>query len=126
MSQPAVILVEKRPVEAVLACAALSLRPEVLVLRAEDLAAAAGLLGGVPVALAILGKEALQAADGRKLQPFVSGGVEMVGLGVHLEAVREKALASGVKEVHERPREWRAYRSLISSLVDKALATREG
>jgi hypothetical protein len=126
MSQPAVILVEKRPVEAVLACTALALRREVLVLRAEDLPSAATMLSTVPVALAILGKEALAAADGPKLRPFVRSGVPLVGLGVHLQAVRDKALAVGVKEVHERPRDWRAYRSLVSSLVDAALATRAG
>src|SRR3970040_807946 len=115
MSQPAVILVETSVVEAVLACAALALRPEVMVLQAEDLREASDLLGGAPVALAILGKEALGAADGRTLRRFVSGGVRVVGLGVNLpESVRRQALAAGVREVHERPREWHAYRSLVN------------
>ncbi|MGQ0543743.1 MAG: hypothetical protein ACT4P3_00205 [Betaproteobacteria bacterium] len=125
MAQPAVILVESSPVEAILAQAALALRPEVTVLQAEDLRSASDLLGGAPVALAILGKEALRAADGRSLQAFVSGGVPVVGLGVNLaDAVRRQALAAGVREVHERPREWRAYRSLIGAIVDAALPTR--
>lgn len=127
MSQPAVILVETSVVEAVLACAALALRPEVMVLQAEDLREASDLLGGAPVALAILGKEALGAADGRTLQAFVSGGVPVVGLGVNLpESVRRQALAAGVREVHERPREWHAYRSLVSGLLDSLLPTRTG
>ncbi|MBI4123594.1 MAG: hypothetical protein HY467_01715 [Betaproteobacteria bacterium] len=127
MSQPAVILVETSVVEAVLACAALALRPEVMVLQAEDLREASDLLGGAPVALAILGKEALGAADGRTLQAFVSGGVPVVGLGVNLpESVRRQALAAGVSEVHERPREWHAYRSLVSGLLDSLLPTRTG
>src|SRR5687768_11264701 len=125
MSQPAVILVETSPVEAILACAALALRPEVTVLKAQDLREASDLLGGAPVALAILGKHALGSADGRSLQAFVSGGVPVVGLGVNLpESLREQALAAGVREVHERPREWRAYRSLISGLLDGALPIR--
>jgi len=125
MAQPAVILVEASPVEAILACAALALRPEVMVLQAHDLREASDLLGGAPVALAILGKDALGATDGRALQPFVSGGVPVVGIGVNLpEAVRRQALAAGVREVHERPHEWRAYRSLISGILDEALPGR--
>jgi hypothetical protein len=125
MSQPAVILVETSPVEAILACAALALRPEVMVLQAEDLREASDLLSGAPVALAILGKQALGSADGRSLQAFVSGGVPVVGVGVNVpESMRKRALTAGVREVHERPREWRAYRSLISGLLDEALPTR--
>ena len=122
MSQPAVILVETSPVETVLACAALALRPEVMVLHAEDLREASDLLGGAPVALAILGKQALGAADGRTLQAFVSGGVPLVGLGVNLpESLHKQALAAGVQQVHERPREWRAYCSLIADILDRVL-----
>jgi len=125
MSQPAVILVESSLVEATLARAALALRPEVTVLKADDLREASDLLSGTAVALAILGKQALGAADGRSLQAFVSGGVPVVGVGVDLpESLRAQALAAGVREVHERPREWRAYRSLISGLLDGALPTR--
>jgi hypothetical protein len=127
MDQPAVILVESAFVEATLARAALALRPDVLVLQVEDLPSATTLLGRGPVALAILGKAALGSADGASLKPFLGGGVPVVGLGVELaEPLRRKALEAGVREVHERPREWRAYRSLISGLVDIALATRTG
>jgi hypothetical protein len=126
MPQPAVILVETSPMEAILACAALALRPEVMVLHAEDLREASDLLGGAPVALAILGKQALGAADGRTLQAFVSGGVPLVGLGVNLpESLHKQALAAGVQQVHERPREWRAYRSLIADILDRALPLAE-
>ena len=49
----------------------------------------------------------------------------MIASGVDLpESMRKQALAAGVREVHERPREWRAYRSLISGLLDSALPTR--
>jgi hypothetical protein len=127
MGQPAVLLVESAFVEATLARAALALRSEVLVLQAEDLRAATGLLERAPIALAILGKAALDRADGSTLGAFARGGVPVVGVGVELtEPLRKKALDAGVREVHERPREWRAYRSLISALVDIALATRAG
>ena len=125
MSQPAVILVETSPVETILACAARALRPEVMVLHAEDLREACDLLSGAPVALAILGKQARGSVDGRALPAFVSGGVPGVGVGVNLpESLRKQALAAGVRQVHERPREWRAYRSLISGLLEQALPTR--
>jgi hypothetical protein len=127
MAQTAVILVESSPVEAILACAALALRPGVLVLQAEDLREAGDMLGDAPVTLAILGKQALGSADGRSLQAFVSGGVPVVGVGVNVpDAVRRQALAVGVREVHERPREWQAYRSLIADLLDEVLPTRTG
>ena len=127
MSQPAVILVETLPVETILACAALALRPDVMVLHAEDLREASDLLGGAPVALAILGKQALGAVDGPTLQAFVSGGVPVVGLGANLpESLREQALAAGGRQGHERPREWRAYRSLVTGILDEALPTRTG
>src|SRR5687767_15980497 len=96
MSQPAVTLVETSPVEAILACAALALRPEVMVLQAQDLREASDLLGSAPVALAILGKQALGSADGRSLQAFVSGGVPVVGVGVNMpESMRKQALTAG-------------------------------
>ncbi len=127
MAQTAVILVESSPVEAILACAALALRPGVLVLQAEDLREAGDMLGDAPVALAILGKQALGSADGRSLRAFVSGGVPVVGVGVNMpDAVRRQALAAGVREVHERPRQWQAYRSLIAGLLDEVLPTRTG
>ena len=127
MGQPAVLLVESAFVEATLARAALALRRDVLVLQAEDLRSASGLLERAPVALAILGKAALDHADRSTISAFVRGGVPVVGLGVELaEPLRKKALQAGVREVHERPRDWRAYRSLISGLVDIALATRTG
>lgn len=123
---PAVLLVEKSPVEAILACAALALRPEVIVLQAEDLRSAADVLGKSPVALAILGKDALDASA-TTLRDFAKGGVPMVGLGVNLtDAMRRKALAAGVREVHERPREWRAYRALVAEILEGALPTRTG
>ncbi|HZM37386.1 MAG TPA: hypothetical protein VFC18_23205 [Burkholderiales bacterium] len=125
MAEYGVILVERRPVEAILASTALSHRREILVLRAEDLSSAAAMLDTLPVALGILGKEALDAADAPTLQAFSRAGVRLVGLGIHLaESLREKALAAGVQEVHERPREWRAYRSLVGELVDAAINLR--
>ncbi|HKX38719.1 MAG TPA: hypothetical protein VJN20_08705 [Burkholderiales bacterium] len=125
MTQFGVILVESRPVEAILASTALSHRRELLVLRAETLPLATRMLKDVPVALGILGKEALEAADGEKLEAFARERVPLVGLGIYLaEALRAHALAVGVQEVHERPREWRAYRSLVSELVDAAINLR--
>jgi hypothetical protein len=34
-------------------------------------------------------------------------------------AARERALAAGVREIHERPTNWRAYSELIESLVSR-------
>jgi hypothetical protein len=124
MSHPMVILVESAPVEAILARAALAQRPEVLVLQADDLRAAKKLLRDAPVALAIVGKTAMR--DGKELRALASG-VPVVGIGVEVPApLRKRALAAGVREVHERPREWRAYLSLVSGLIDAALPTRTG
>ena len=127
MPRPAVIIIESSPNEAVLACAAVALRPEVRVLKAGDLGSAAELLAQGPIALAILGSEAIGAADGALLQAFTRGGVPVVGICADIpEAVRERALAAGVRELYERPREWQAYCTLIAALLDRAPPTRTG
>lgn len=120
-----ILLIESDPAEAVLASAAVALRSDVEVLRAPNLRAAADMLGEAPVGLAILGRQAIGSADPTLLQAFVSGGVPVVGLGVALgEAERQRALAAGVREVHERPREWPAYRTLIARLLSEWLPSR--
>lgn len=120
-----ILLIESDPAEAVLASAAVALRSDVEVLRAPNLRAGADMLGEAPVGLAILGRQAIGSADPTLLQAFVSGGVPVIGLGVALgEAERQRALAAGVREVHERPREWPAYRTLIARLLSEWLPTR--
>ena len=120
-----ILLIESDPAEAVLASAAVALRSDVEVLRAPNRRAAADMLGEAPVGLAILGRQAIGSADPTLLQAFVSGGVPVVGLGVALgEAERQRALAAGVREVHERPREWPAYRTLIARLLSEWLPSR--
>ncbi len=120
-----ILLIESDPAEAVLASAAVALRSNVEVLRAPNLRAAADMLGEAPVGLAILGRQAIGSADPTLLQAFVSGGVPVVGLGAALgEAERQRALAAGVREVHERPREWPAYRTLIARLLSEWLPSR--
>lgn len=122
-----ILLIENDPTEAVLATAAVALRSDAEVVRVPDLPAAARLLGRSRVGLAILGRQAISAAEPGLLQGFVSGGVPVIGVGPALaDADREKALAAGVTQVHERPQQWPAYRVLVARLLAEWLPTRTG
>lgn len=122
-----ILLIESDPTEVVLATAAVALRSDAEVLRVPDLPAAARVLGKARVGLAILGRQAIGAAEPALLQAFVKSGVPVIGVGPDLEeAQRAKALAAGVSQVHERPRQWPAYRVLVARLLAEWLPTRTG
>lgn len=122
-----ILLIENDPTEVVLATAAVALRSDATVLKVSDLRAAPGVLGSARVGLAILGRQAIGAAEPELLQAFVKGGVPVIGVAPGLgEAERAKALAAGVSQVHERPRQWPAYRVLVARLLAEWLPTRTG
>jgi hypothetical protein len=122
-----ILLIESDPTEAVLATAAVALRSDATVMRVADLGAAPGVLARARVGLAILGRRAIGAAEPELLQAFVKDGVPVIGVAPGLgEAERARALAAGVSQVHERPRQWPAYRVLIAGLLAEWLPTRTG
>jgi len=91
-----VLVIEENAAEVALVAAALALRPEVQVVDAPDLQGALERLHApaVPVGLAIVGARALGASTD-----------------------------TGVREVYERPSEWRAYAELIESVMSRFIRT---
>jgi hypothetical protein len=120
MQQVTVLVIEAAAAEAALVCAALALRPEVRVLEAPDLCGALQRLEARPdrVALAIAGTAALSGGADELVRRLGAHGIPVIGVAAALPAAaRERALQAGVREVHERPREWQPYSELIDSLV---------
>jgi hypothetical protein len=116
MNRMGVLVIEASATEAALVCAALALRPEVEVVESADLRAAAGRLAKRPVVLAIAGTSALSESPDKLVKAL--HGVPVVGVAIGLPAAaRKRALAAGVREIHERPVDWRLYSKLIDSLV---------
>jgi CheY-like chemotaxis protein len=113
------VLVIEQGAEAGLVCAALARRPEVRVVDAPDLGDALKQLEKQlePVALAIAGAGALAASD-ELVTRLAARGIPVVGVAADLApATRQRALAAGVREIHDRPTAWQPYSKLIDSLV---------
>jgi len=63
-------------------------------------------------------KEHIAVTEARKL------GIPVVAITGGLGAnVRQKAIDTGVREVYERPSEWRAYAALIESVMSRFIRT---
>jgi hypothetical protein len=109
---PGVILVEDSPYESALAYLALS-QATAFVIQAPDLSAAVRL---APRArLAVLGPRAMSRVSDGQVRAL---GIPAVGIGVRLsDADRRRAFAAGMRAVYDRPRDWKAYVALITSLV---------
>jgi hypothetical protein len=77
-----------------------------------------------PPALAIVGAGVLAGSLDELLQAPEIRGTPVIGIVVGLSsAAKQRALAAGVREIHERPREWRPYRELIESVVARFTRT---
>lgn len=115
-----VVLVIEQGEEAGLMRVALARCPGVRVIEAPRVADALERLDKdpTPVALAIAGGTALAGAADEVVGRLGDRGIPVVGVAAGLApATRERALAAGVREIHERPTEWRPYAELIDSLV---------
>lgn len=119
MHEVTVLVIENGP-EATLVCAALARTPEVRVLDAPDVGRALKRLKTqAPVALAIVGAAGL-ARSSELLKKLRTRGIPVVGVVTDLPAAaRQRALAAGVREIHDRPTQWRPYAELIGSLVSR-------
>lgn len=116
----ATVLVIESGAEATLVCAALAKQPELRVLDAPDVASALQRLKTrpAPVALAIVGAAGL-ARSLQLVRRLRGRNIPVVGVvaGNLSPAARSRALAAGVREIHERPAQWRPYAELIGALV---------
>jgi len=109
--RPASVLVIEEGAEATLVRAALAKQPAVRVLEAPD--------SQSRVALAIAGARALNKSA-EELKKLEARGIPVVAIVPKLTpAARQRALAAGAREIHERPREWQSYSKLIESLVGR-------
>jgi len=114
------VLVIEDGAEAGLVCAALARRPEVRVVDAPDLGGALKRLDKQrePVALAIAGAAALSKSADELVTRLGARGIPVIGVTAGLApAARQRALAAGVREIHDRPAQWQPYSELIDSLV---------
>ena len=126
MEGATVLVIEESAAEAALVAAALALRPEVRVIDAPNAREAAERLQSPPstVVLAIVGAAALAAPPVTLLGLLGARRIPVVGIAAGLSAAdRQRALDAGVREVHDRPREWRPYSELIESLAGRFIRT---
>jgi hypothetical protein len=114
MEPVTVLVIEGGAAEATLLRAALA-RCEVRVVDALTERSA-------PIALAIAGAKALTKSA--KLKSLEARGIPVIGIAAGLSpAAKRRALAAGVREIHDRPKEWRPYAELVDSLVSRFTRT---
>jgi CheY-like chemotaxis protein len=116
--QPVSVLVIGDGADTTLICAALAKQPEVRVVDVPHARQALKLLQtqSAPMALAIAGAAALRTPE--LLNTLEASGVPLVGIAAGLsQEVKQRALAAGVKEIHDRPRDWQAYSELIEAVI---------
>jgi CheY-like chemotaxis protein len=121
---PVTVLVIEEGAEAALVCAALAKQSDVRVLDAPDVRRALKRLdeGPARVAVAIVGAAALVRSD-ELVKKLGNRGIPVVGVAAGLApADRQRALAAGVKEIHDRPAKWQPYSELIGTLVSRFTA----
>jgi hypothetical protein len=115
MEPVTVLVIEEGAAEATLLRAALA-RCEVGVVESPAERSA-------PIALAIAGAKAL-AESTDELKSLKARGIAVIGIAAGLsKSAKRRALAAGVREIHDRPREWRPYAELIDSLVSRFTRT---
>jgi hypothetical protein len=124
MDPVTVLVIEEGAAEAALVCAALALHPTVRVVDAPDLERAVERTSSISIAFAIAGARALTRSPEKLVSQLGAKGIPVVGIAAGLEPkVRERALAAGVREIHDRPGEWRPYSELVGTLVGRFIRT---
>src|SRR5688572_4314750 len=94
-----VLVMEESAAESGLVRAALARCLEVRVVESADESTG-------PIALAIAGSTALKELAG-ELKRLDDRGIPVVGIAAGLSpSVKQRALAAGVREIHDRPLEW--------------------
>jgi hypothetical protein len=119
MRRVAVLVIEQGE-EAGLIRAALARSPGVRVIEAPHVDDALDRLDQetAPVALAIAGGTALAGSADEVVKRLGGRGIPVVGVVSGFGAAeRQRALAAGIREIHDRPTAWRPYSELIDSLI---------
>lgn len=119
-----VLVIEEGAAEAALVCAALALYPFVRVVDAPDVERAMERVSDASVGLAIAGSRALTRSPENLVSKLGARGIPVIGIAAGLAPnVKQRALAAGVREIHDRPGEWRPYSELVGSLVGRFIRT---
>lgn len=132
-SRSSVLVIDDSQHEATLVASVIALHAPTLEVRAvpniraalnhlEDIGAAA-----IAPRLVILGRQALHEAE--KLVPALRGDQRphcvIVGLAPDLSsAVKQRALAAGVRSIHHRPFGWTEYRDVVAGILRDWLENR--
>ena len=126
MGAVTVLVIGEGAAESALVAAAFALQPEVRVTDAADVLEAAQRLESpsAPVVLALAGAAVLAEPRADLLTLLGARGIPVVGIAAGLTpADKRRALDAGVREVHDRPSEWRPYSELIESLAGRFIRT---
>ena len=124
MEPVTVLVIEEGAAEAAVVCAALALHPAVRVVDAPDLERAMDRIAQGPIALAIAGARALTRSPEKLVSKLGAHGIPVVGIAAGLQPkAKQRALTAGVREIHDRPGEWRPYSELVGTLVGRFIRT---
>lgn len=119
--QPVTVLIIADNAEMTLICAALAKCPQVRVIAAHDARQAIKLLkveAAARPALAIAGNEALTKSAEPLVKNLQARDIPLIAVAAGLsEKARQRALAAGVKEIHDRPSDWQIYAELIQAVI---------
>ena len=113
-----IVIVEESPSESALVCIAIALRrPGTRVSEVRSMKEAAERLcrPDAPRTLVILGWRALQQAVRPCIDKLQAHAV--VGFGSDLGEVRPRALDLGVRQIYERPSEWKAFVQSVETML---------
>jgi hypothetical protein len=122
----ATVLLIAHDAEATVIGAALARCPGVRVVEARDAGHAIRLLGAQAAAPALaIGTAASLTKSARELVATLqTRGVPFVVIAAGVsEKSRQRALAAGIKEIHDRPGDWHAYSRLIEAVVRRFAGT---
>jgi CheY-like chemotaxis protein len=124
--QPVTVLVIGAGPETTVIRAALAKQPEVRVVEVRHAREAFKLLEtqSAPLALAIACPALLRTPVDELLNTLQARGIPLVGIAAGLSPeAKQRALAAGVKEIHDRPRDWPAYAELIEDVIRRFTRT---
>jgi DNA-binding NtrC family response regulator len=120
--QPVTILLIADDMEATVMCVALAKRRDVRVIEAPNPRHAIKLLekqDGAPT-VAISGTAALAKNAHGLVKILEARRIPLVVIAGGLsEKAKQRALGAGVKEIHERPRDWHTFSKLIDAVISR-------
>jgi phosphoserine phosphatase len=114
------VLLIANDAEVTVICAALAKCLGVRVMEARDVGHAIKLLGAQAAAPAVaISTSASLTKSARELvETLHARGIPFVVIAAGLsQKARQRALAAGIKEIHDRPKDWHAYSKLIEAVI---------